>query len=170
MHAQKSLAFIGILFLIFSASCTHAAERDALDLQVRLARANASPGPIDGRSGENTTLAIKAFQRMEGLPETGRVDAALKRRLEEITPGPTVIDYEITEKDVSGPFVKSIPESLKEKAELDHLGYTGVAELLAERFHMDVDALRRLNPGARFDVPGTRIKVANVEAEDAKQK
>lgn len=33
------------------------------------------PPPIDGVEGEDTTAAIKAFQKLEGLKETGTVDA-----------------------------------------------------------------------------------------------
>lgn len=169
MHAHTLIGLIGALFTILGPVAVQAAGQDTIDLQVRLARANASPGPIDGRPGENTTLAIKAFQRMEGMPVTGRIDETLKRRLEDISPGPTVVEYEIKEKDAAGPFLPSVPDSLRKMAELDRLGYTSAAELLAERFHMDVDALKRLNPGARFDTPGTRIKVANVESDaDAK--
>src|SRR5712671_6566800 len=44
------------------------ASRD-LDLQVRLARMNASPGSIDSKMGKNMQFAIGAFQRMRGLIE-----------------------------------------------------------------------------------------------------
>jgi lipoprotein-anchoring transpeptidase ErfK/SrfK len=47
-------------------------------------------------------------------------------------------------------------------AKLDRLSYTGPAELLAEKFHMDIDLLRALNPGAQFESAGEKIWVANV--------
>ena len=37
--------------------------------------------------------------------------------------------------------------------------------MLAERFHMDEDYLKALNPEAVFGRPGTVIKVANIGSE-----
>ena len=48
---------------------------------------------------------------------------------------------------------------------MDRLGYTSPRELLAEKFHMSQDLLRKLNPGASFDKEGQEIVVANVEHE-----
>jgi lipoprotein-anchoring transpeptidase ErfK/SrfK len=39
-------------------------------------------------------------------------------------------------------------------------------ELLAEKFHMDIDFLKRLNQGKRFDEPGNVIKAANIGRGD----
>ena len=52
------------------------------DLQVRrvqvlLTYKGFPPGAIDGRAGQRTTDAIKAFQRSLGKPDTGLIDAAL---------------------------------------------------------------------------------------------
>jgi lipoprotein-anchoring transpeptidase ErfK/SrfK len=55
-----------------------------------------------------------------------------------------------------------VPSDYGAKAKLDRLGYASVAEMLAERFHMDEAYLRRLNPGANFNRPGTIIRVTNV--------
>ncbi len=41
------------------------------------------------------------------------------------------------------------------------MGYTSVTEMLAERFHMDENYLKELNPGVDFNIPGTIVKVAN---------
>src|SRR5262249_30825503 len=43
------------------------------------------------------------------------------------------------------------------------LGYTSPRELLAEKFHMSQDLLRKLNPGASLDKEGQEIVVADVE-------
>ncbi|MGO4832701.1 L,D-transpeptidase, partial [Rhizobiaceae sp. 2RAB30] len=67
-----------------------------------------------------------------------------------------------TATDAAGPYVASVPADYGEKAKLDQLSYTSVAEMLAERFHMDVNYLKSLNPEANFNRPGTIIKVANV--------
>jgi len=39
------------------------------------------PGPIDGIMGPRTKAAVKNFQRAEGLPETGRLDAETMTKL-----------------------------------------------------------------------------------------
>ncbi|MGN6469280.1 MAG: L,D-transpeptidase, partial [Rhizobiaceae bacterium] len=64
--------------------------------------------------------------------------------------------------DAAGPYVASIPSDYGAKAKLDRLGYSSVSEMLAERFHMDEGYLKRLNPNANFNRPGTVIRVANV--------
>ena len=45
---------------------------------------------------------------------------------------------------------------------MDQLGYTSPEELLAEKFHMSKELLRKLNPGVSFDKPGEKIVVSNV--------
>ena len=137
-------------------------KRSPLALQVALDRVRFSPGPIDGRLGGNTKRAIKAFQRAHGMKETGNPDRAVWERLgteEDTTP---LVPYVITEKDVAGPFEPEIPEALEEKAKLEQLAYTGPDELLAEKFHMDIGLLKRLNRGKPFDQAGTTITVANI--------
>jgi lipoprotein-anchoring transpeptidase ErfK/SrfK len=49
-----------------------------------------------------------------------------------------------------------------EMAKLDRLSYTSPLELLAEKFHMDSNLLRKMNEGKSFDTAGTVIRVANV--------
>lgn len=132
-------------------------------LQVLLDRAHASPGVIDGKLGENTRKAIAAFSEMKGLDPTEQVNEQLWRALVEADIEPALTTYKITEKDTRGPFSKKIPEDYRDKAALDRLGYTSAEELLAEKFHMSEDVLRKLNPGTSFDKPGQEIVVANVE-------
>ena len=53
---------------------------------------------------------------------------------------------------------------------MERLGYTSPEELLAEKFHMSQDLLRRLNPDASFDQAGQEIVVANVENQSLPRK
>lgn len=124
-------------------------------LQVLLDRAGASPGVIDGFDGDNVRKAILAFETLNGLPADGTLDGEVLARLGS---EPVVGAYTITEddhKDVTGP----TPEDYAEKARQAYLGYQTVAEEVAERFHMDIDLLSALNPGAQYAV-GEQVVVA----------
>ena len=139
----------------------------AAKVQILLDRARFSPGVIDGRMGENVENALTAFReanQIEGADKA--VDEATLAKLAEIgeaSKEPLLVEYEITADDVKGPFTKSIPDGFEEKRKLDRLGYTGPRELLAEKFHMDEDFLKELNPGKDFDKAGSKITVANVK-------
>jgi len=141
--------------------------------QVLLDRARFSPGVIDGHNGENVQKALKAFEKARGLTVDGALDDETWTKLNEGSPDPILVEYTIGEEDVKGPFVK-IPDKMEEQSELAKLGYSSPEELLAEKFHMDEELLKTLNPGKRFDEAGTSIVVANVggppEGDDLKGK
>ncbi len=128
-----------------------------IHLQVLLDRAGASPGVIDGLDGSNFRKAIAGFEAMAGLEADGKPDPELITRLKGEA-AEVVGPYRVTPADAAD-LVPAIPEDYAEQAEMEHLGYTSVAEKLAERFHMDIDLLKALNPGARF-APGETIIVA----------
>ncbi|MFD1331214.1 L,D-transpeptidase family protein, partial [Methylopila musalis] len=132
-----------------------------IKLQVLLDRANASPGVIDGINGGNVAKAIAAFEMMVGHHVDGVMDAELWARLEATSAEPVLVPYEITEKDVAGPFVPVMPADYAEQAKLPSAAYRDPVEMLAERFHMDEAFLRRLNPDVDFTVAGTVLTVAN---------
>ena len=130
--------------------------------QVLLDRAGFSPGVIDGRTGSNFVNALRAFQQQNGLKDSGELDPPTWSKLIGSSAEPVLSDYVITPEDAKGPFVAEIPDSLEKKAELKQLPYTGLMELLAEKFHMDEDLLEQLNPGKALDRAGTSVVVANV--------
>jgi lipoprotein-anchoring transpeptidase ErfK/SrfK len=131
---------------------------------VALARAGFSPGEIDGVAGANTSRALTAFQASHGLEASGVADAATRKKLREVMPGSALRVYTITAEDADGPFTPDIPEDTMEKASLPALGYGSIVELLAERFHVDPDLLRRLNPRSDFSA-GRRIRVPDLGAD-----
>lgn len=132
--------------------------------QVLLDRARFSPGVIDGHKGENLQNAIKIFEKANELKPDGALDEEVWRKLTETSAEPVLIEYTITDEDVKGPFVE-IPDKMEDQAKLERLGYSSPEELLAEKFHMDVDLLKALNRDKAFDKAGTAIVVANVDAK-----
>jgi lipoprotein-anchoring transpeptidase ErfK/SrfK len=124
-------------------------------LQVLLDRAGSSPGVIDGFYGDNVSKAVAGFEAMRGLPADGRLNPDVAARLEDKTP--IVERYVVSKEDTVG-LVDKIPEDYGEKAKMESLGYTSVAEKLSERFHMDIDLVKTLNPGAKF-APGETVYV-----------
>jgi lipoprotein-anchoring transpeptidase ErfK/SrfK len=125
-------------------------------LDILLDRAGASPGVIDGFDGDNLRKAIRALEAMVGLEPDGQIGPELMARLQ--TDEPVIGNYTITDKDVAD-LVADIPTDYAEMAKLEFLGYTRVTEELSERFHMDEDLLKALNPNASF-VAGEQVAVA----------
>lgn len=140
-------------------------SRDVLVAQVLLDNNRHSPGVIDGLMGGNTSGAIKAFQRANGLAVDGKLTSDLLEQLRADYSGNIIYRYKITSEDVAGPFV-TLPRSMAEKSKLDMLGYGSPVEALAEKFHMAESLLEALNPGIDFGMIGTEISV--VEAGDVK--
>jgi lipoprotein-anchoring transpeptidase ErfK/SrfK len=130
-------------------------------LQILLDRSDTSPGVIDGRMGENVKLALSAFEARSRLPVDGRLDADVWELLNRNAPE-AVIAYQLSADDVKGPFAEAIPDDFADLAKLKRLSYTSPAELLAEKFHMHIELLKALNPGAEFEREGQSIIVANV--------
>ncbi len=130
-------------------------------IQVLLDRLHFSPGVIDGYDGENVRKAVAAYQEANNLPINGRPDDALLTRLERTDTAPALVSYVLTEEDVGGPFVQ-VPRDLEAQSRLEQLGYGSAVEAVAERFHMDEDLLRALNPGVDFTTAGAEVVVAQV--------
>lgn len=127
-------------------------------VQVLLDRAYASPGEIDGLLGSNTRKALAAYRAMKGLPAHDEIDAEVWASLAKDGESP-VKTYELTAEDIKGPYVPDLPEDYADLAKLDHIAYRDVTEMLAERFHMNEDLLKALNPDADFAKAGTKVTV-----------
>jgi lipoprotein-anchoring transpeptidase ErfK/SrfK len=130
--------------------------------EVLLDRLDLSPGVIDGKTGENAGKAIVAFQRSRDLATSGRLDQPTWDKLCESVSAPVLIKYTITDDDVRGPFVRTIPRDFEGMARLHRLAYRSATQLLAERFHTTEETIKLLNRGKTLDSAGTVIIVPNV--------
>jgi hypothetical protein len=118
-------------------------------VQVLLDRAGISPGVVDGVAGGMSTSALAAFEAREGLPVDGVLDADAWAALGGDVAAPILFPYTVTADDLVG-LAGELPTDYAELATLPALPHERVTERLAERFHMDEDFLRVLNPGASF--------------------
>ena len=143
-----------------SAPITNKNKSEIAALQVLLDRGASSPGVIDGKNGSNVAKALAAWEQVNGERiDPNNMDDILERL--RLSGGLPFTTYTITPADAAGPYVAAIPEDYSQKALLPGLNYTSVTEMLAERFHMDENFLKELNPGADFTIPGTIVKVVN---------
>jgi lipoprotein-anchoring transpeptidase ErfK/SrfK len=159
----------------------------SLKLQVLLDRAHFSPGEIDSRLGDNTSKAYRAFALASGLAADEVVTPdgwARLRQIElsgadldqDLTDGSdqsgkppaessktaALVQVEITEDDVRGPFARTIPKKMERMALLKALSYVSPDEKLGEKYHSNPELLRALNPGVSLSHAGERIWVPNV--------
>jgi lipoprotein-anchoring transpeptidase ErfK/SrfK len=127
-------------------------------LQVLLDRAHFSPGEIDGKFGENAKKALRAFAEAQQSPGSDTLTDAIWKRLA-ADAQPVLTNYTISEKDVSGPFLRKLPTRMEDMKGIPKLSYTSPKEALAAKFHMSEQLLGALNPGQHFDRAGETIAV-----------
>lgn len=122
---------------------------------------HASPGPIDGGWGMNSKKALLNFQKIKGLPTTGKMDQATWNALTANIPSdqPVIVSYTLTKDDVNGKY-SALPAGAEARSKLKSLHYENIQEMLGERFHMDVAYLKLLNKNAKYQA-GETITVIN---------
>jgi lipoprotein-anchoring transpeptidase ErfK/SrfK len=114
-----------------------ASERmEMVRVQIFLDRANFRPGKIDGLGGEFTQKAADRYCRANNLPKGTLLDVS--------GISAPYREYTVTKEDLQwiGPQASEPSEQEKLKAML----YADLWELVAERFHCDLDFLHELNP------------------------
>jgi len=135
-------------------------------LQVLLDRAHFSPGEIDGRFGENAKKALRAYAEAQQLPSADTVTDDLWKKLV-ADDRPVLTEYAITDKDVSGPFLKKLPSRMEDMKDIPRLDFSSTREALAEKFHMSEQLLSALNPAQHFDRVGDKIIVVDTNGGQA---
>jgi lipoprotein-anchoring transpeptidase ErfK/SrfK len=137
-------------------------SRLAVDLawQIALDRIGFSPGLIDGKIGPKTQLATREFQRVRGLPMTGRLDPQTAAALG-VDPISALTTYTIPTEAAAQ--IGPVPRDWPAKSALPRLAYESMSAFIAEKFHCTVGLLGRLNPKLSLDAlkPGDALTVPN---------
>ena len=130
-------------------------------LQALLDWNHTSAGAMDGGWGANSKAALRNFQAMNNLPADGHMNQKTWDLLTKNIPTsqPVLITYTLTQKDVDGPYAP-IPTGVEAKSKAKGLYYQHIKEMLAERFHMDIRYLEKLNQNKTFKA-GEKIMVFN---------
>jgi lipoprotein-anchoring transpeptidase ErfK/SrfK len=118
---------------------------EMLPVQLALDRMGFSPGVLDGKNGESLKLAIKGFQKANGLEETAALDEATLSALEKANVGSPTRLVRIPAMFADQTFYPDFPDDAADQANLPALGYRSLMEALAERFHTTPETLLALN-------------------------
>lgn len=131
-----------------------------LEAQIALARQGISSGSLDGVLGSQTRAALRVFQRREGLPETGLLDADTRAALR--IESPPLVSCAITAGDLAR--LQPLSPTWLGKSQQSALDYETILELVAEQSQASPNLIRRLNPGVDWAnvAPGLEVTVPAV--------
>jgi lipoprotein-anchoring transpeptidase ErfK/SrfK len=133
---------------------------DWMEAQVELSRRGFSSGSIDGVRGLQSATALSAFQRNEGLRESGELDQDTLAVL--LLTAPALTQHVLTEEELAQ--LQPLSTTWLEKSEQTALAYATVLEFVAERYRASPKCLRKLNPDVNWEniSPGTALTVPAV--------
>jgi lipoprotein-anchoring transpeptidase ErfK/SrfK len=134
-------------------------ESPALRAQVALSRLGFSPGAITMERSPSTRDALRAYQEARGLETSGELDRATQMKLFSESAAPATRRVAIPESFVRQPLTRNLPEDMRAKADLPHIGYERLIEALAERFHTTPATLIALNGPGTVIRAGAAIRV-----------
>ena len=153
------------MFATLALLCSLAfAESKTLALQISLDQAGFSCNTIDGVWGGKSQRALERYCRSRnvGLPATAeeaydslfadkedlfRIEAVTQEDLDSLTP---------------------MPKTPAEKAKLPAMNYGSIREMFAERGHLSLRALERMNPGVDWNnvTAGLKLVIPNFPSAD----
>jgi lipoprotein-anchoring transpeptidase ErfK/SrfK len=134
-----------------------------LEAQVQLSREGFSCGSIDGVRGLQTATTLKAWQKNQGLKETGELDKPTLGLL--LIRAPALTEYTFTVVDLAVP--RPVPTTWLEKSQVDSMRYGSALEMIAERFRANPKLITKLNPAVKWEqiLPGTVLTVPSAEPD-----
>lgn len=144
-------------FNVTSVDFSPRAVQTDFEVQVALDRLGLSPGSIDGFTGPQTQSALMVFQQREGLPISGKADAATKAKL--LLKEAALVTRTITTNELAR--VQALGESWTAKSKQETLTFESVLEMVAEQHHCSPRYLMRVNPTVAWNAltAGTQVKV-----------
>jgi lipoprotein-anchoring transpeptidase ErfK/SrfK len=133
---------------------------DAVRLQIFLDQQNFGPGVIDGKPGLFTEHAVMSWNELQGHAHQDWSAALTAAKQSILTPLISVTVPPLTEKWVNPKLSNDRIQQSKAK----RLSYRSVGELMAERYHTDVEFLIEINSEKKIFglAAGQEIMVPNV--------
>ncbi len=143
-------------------------DERVLAAQVALARHGISSGSFDGLLGGQTSAALRAFQRREGLPLTGSLDDATRALLQ--TDAPPYTNYVVTVEDLGR--LLPLGTTWLAKSQQERMDFETILELVAERTHSNPKLVRALNPAVNWAgvTNGTSLRVIATGSPEPERK
>jgi len=143
------------VFLALSSFASGFDESKTLRLQLLLDCEGFSSNAADGQWGRRSQRALEKWCAREGVKPLATPELNYDAYFAD-KPEPLGI-VEVTTNDLASLTV--IPKDPAEKAKLAAMGYPNVLEMLAERGHITVAALKRLNPGVEWQNVSAGLKL-----------
>ncbi|MBO7721473.1 MAG: L,D-transpeptidase [Kiritimatiellae bacterium] len=135
------------------------AESKTIATQICLDRAGFSCNTIDGVWGRKSERALRGYLSARGIkaPAALSPDEAWDRFFS----GQENLFTAVTVGEADLAALVKIPASPAEKAKLPRMGYESIKEMFAERGHLSVRALERMNPGVDWNAvrPGLKLVI-----------